>query len=347
MLNSKKIIIKHNIDKDIIDFIGSNFNKIILFTQEKIKDSSNAIIEMFISNYQANIILLDDGESSKSIDSAMRSITQLAQLSANKETLLIAYGGGSVTDHVGFVSSIFKRGIQYINIPTTLIGIIDASIGGKTALNIGNVKNQIGTFYQPSKIFIDLDLLDKMSSEIIDDGLGEMFKYSFIKGEDLLNDFKDYLNSKDSNLFYQLINECCKIKLDIVAIDERDENIRNTLNLGHTFGHAIESDSKNKVSHGIAVTNGLLIASFLSFKKNYLKETDFNKIQLIAQSLIKEKYKINNVDKFVNYMLSDKKNNNNKIGIIIIEKIGQVDLKYFTSQEIRSFIRSYNEYISN
>ena len=347
MLNSKKIIIKHNINKDIVDFIGSNFNRVIVFTQKKIQDSSNIIIEMLISNYQAEIILLDDGENSKSIDSAMKSIGQLAQLSANKETLLIAYGGGTVSDHVGFVSSIFKRGIKYINVPTTLIGMIDASIGGKTALNIGEIKNQIGTFYQPVKIFIDLDLLDKMPLEIIDDGLGEMFKYSILKGENLLNEFKDYLISRDSKLLYQLINECCKIKLDIVKLDELDENLRKTLNLGHTFGHAIESESKNKVSHGMAVINGILMEIFLSFKKGFITGDELDKIESISACLIKEKYKINNVDKFVNFMMDDKKNNNDKIGIIMIEKIGKVDLKYFTYTEIKSFIGSYNEYISH
>ena len=103
-----------------------------------------------------------------------------------------------------------------------------------------------------------------MPLEIIDDGLGEMFKYSILKGEGLFNHFKDYLNSKDSELLYQLISECCKIKLDIVEIDERDQSIRKILNLGHTFGHAIESESKNKISHGIAVINGILMLLMLA-----------------------------------------------------------------------------------
>ena len=347
MLDSKKIIINHDINKDIIDFIGSDFSKVILFTQKKIQSTYYEIIKNIQSKYSAEVILLDDGENAKDINSAIQSISQLAQLSANKQTLLIGFGGGTVTDHVGFVASIFKRGIEYINVPTTLIGMIDASIGGKTALNTGHIKNQIGTFYQPSKVFIDLDMLDAMPIDIINDGLGEMFKYSILSGEKLFNKFKNYLDKKDLDTLYQLVNQCCKIKFDIVTIDECDQNIRKTLNLGHTFGHAIESESQNGVSHGIAVINGVLMEGYLALKKGFITERDFIKIESVSTSLIRRKYKINNVNNFVNFMMDDKKNSNNKIGVIMIKSIGKVELKYFTHTEIKSFIGSYNEYISD
>ena len=347
IMHSEQLLIGYDINDNIVDFIDSRFNKIIIFTQQKIKNSYNKALNRLIDKYKAKVFILNDGEASKSIPSAIKSISYLAKMRADKNTLLIAYGGGSVSDHVGFIASIFKRGIEYVNIPTTLIGMIDASIGGKTAINLDGLKNQIGTFYNPSKVFIELNFVNSMPLEIIQEGLGEMFKYSILKGENIFNDFKQYLRSNNPELLYNLIYDCCKFKSKIVEIDAKDQNVRKILNLGHTFGHAIESDSKNKISHGISVANGLFMAALLSFENKYLNKSDFNKIQSIMNLLIVKKYKINNVDKFVDYMLSDKKNEHNKIGIITIEKIGQVNLRYFKYEKIHSFIRSYNEYISN
>ena len=342
------MVIGHNLSSRIVDFVKSgDFHQVIVFTQKKVKDSSENMINLFESELDAQIVELHEGEKAKSIPSAMESISHLAQMSADKGTLLIAYGGGTVSDHVGFVASIFKRGIQHINVPTTLIGMIDASIGGKTALNIGDTKNQVGTFYHPSEIFIDLGFIEGIPSEIIADGLGEMLKYSILKDDKMFNDFEQYLREKSKDLLYSLISECCELKSMIVSIDEKDQNVRKTLNLGHTFGHAIESDSKNQISHGLAVINGINMASYLSFRQENLAEDQFKKIQGICSHLLTSKYATGNVDKFVSFMLDDKKNTHQKIGIIMIEKIGQVELKYFSDSEIKSFIRSYNEYISD
>ena len=158
--------------------------------------------------------------------------------------------------------------------------------------------------------------------------------------------FKEYLSNNNQELLHLLIEECYNLKSKIVKIDERDQNIRKTLNLGHTFGHAIESDSKNQVSHGVAVTNGILMESFLSFKGGFLKKEEFKKIQETCSNLLKRKYITDNVDKFVSFMLNDKKNSNKKIGVIIVEKIGKVRLEYFTEKEIKELIKDYNEYIS-
>ena len=343
-----QLSIGHDIYSDISSFLhSSSSTQIVVFTQEKIQKVANELLDKIISSNGAKLVILDDGENSKDISSVMHSIDQLTQINADKNTMLISYGGGSVSDHVGFVASIFKRGIRYINIPTTLIGMIDASIGGKTALNINSIKNQIGTFYQPSKIFIDLSLIELMSKTIIRDGLGEMFKYTILSKDRLLVSFKEYIESQNEDLLYNLIEKCCNMKLKIVQIDEKDQNLRKTLNLGHTFGHAIESESKNNISHGIAVINGILIASFLSFKKGYLKKDKFNKIEKIGALLLPNRYKIIDVNKYVNIMNGDKKNLNQKIGIIIIKDIGDIELQYFTFNDIYKLVEEYNEHISN
>ena len=310
IITKNQVVIGRDIHKDITDFIQEQgATQILIFTQEKVQKIAGNLLEKILEMDNVKLVLLADGEKSKNIESAMNSIAQLAQTSADQGTLLIAYGGGTVSDHVGFVASIFKRGIRYINIPTTLIGMIDASIGGKTALNIDDIKNQIGTFYQPLQIFIELNLLDVMSDIIIQDGLGEMFKYALLSKKDMLTPFKQYLDTKDSNLLHKMIHDCCNLKLEIVKIDEKDKNLRKILNLGHTFGHAIESDSKNEVSHGMAVINGILMASFLSLKKNYLQKEEFHQIKAVAEHLLPNKYKINDVNKYVDIMLQDKKNN--------------------------------------
>ena len=343
-----QLSIGHDIYSDISSFLhSSSSTQIVVFTQEKIQKVANELLDKIISSNGAKLVILDDGENSKDISSVMHSIDQLTQINADKNTMLISYGGGSVSDHVGFVASIFKRGIRYINIPTTLIGMIDASIGGKTALNINSIKNQIGTFYQPTKIFIDLNLIQLMPNSIIKDGLGEMFKYTILSKEGLLDSFKDYIEKQDEELLYNLIKKCCNMKLEIVQIDEKDQNLRKNLNLGHTFGHAIESESKNNISHGIAVINGVLMASFLSFKKNYLKGNEFHKIEEIGTLLSSNRYKIRDVNKYVSIMSGDKKNLNQKIGIIIIKDIGNIELKYFTFDEVYNLVEEYNEYISN
>jgi 3-dehydroquinate synthase len=225
--------------------------------------------------------------------------------------------------------------------------MIDASIGGKTALNMDSIKNQIGTFYQPSKVFIDLSIIKTMSSQIIQDGLGEMFKYAILSKEGLLSSFKNYLDNQQEDLLHDMIKICCAMKLKIVQIDEKDQSIRKTLNLGHTFGHAIETESNNSISHGISVINGILMASFLSFRKGYLKKEEFHKIEEIGDSLLPNRYKINDVDKYVGIMLKDKKNQNQKIGVIAIKDIGDVILQHFTFNQIYEVAKEYNEHISN
>ena len=340
---SNQVITTSRLGYEVNKFAQSrNISQIVVFTQENIKKDMS-----WADNFSNHVVVLNDSEKAKDISSALDSINYLAQIKADRDTLLIAYGGGSVSDHVGFVASVFKRGIKYINIPTTLLGMIDASIGGKTAINIGSLKNQIGTFYQPSKVLIDFNLIDTMPDSVINDGLGEMFKYAILNGRDMLDSFQDYLDSRNSELLNSLILKCIDIKLGIVSVDERDQGLRKTLNLGHTFGHAIESDSQNKISHGEAVINGILMVSYLSFKKGSLSKEDLKQIELIGLRLINQRFKTNNINQYIKFMLNDKKNQNNQIGIVMILSIGKVNLDYFSYNDIRNFLESYNEYISN
>lgn len=348
LINNENLIIHEDINSSLIDFIELiKPTSIIIFTQAKVKSKANQILDNISENYNVDILILPNGERAKDFNSVVNSIKFLSGLNCDKEALLISLGGGSVSDHTGFVASIYKRGINYVNIPTTLIGMIDASIGGKTALNIDHVKNQIGTFYHPTKIFIHLKFIDSMSEQLLRDGYGEIFKYSILSDDNLIATFSKYLSNRQTKLLHDIIQKCCTMKINIVNIDERDQNIRKKLNLGHTFGHAIESESKNEISHGIAVVNGILMSSFLSYKNGYLSKDVFLLIEQIGDILINSKYRINNVDKYVKIMKGDKKNLNKKIGIIIIKSIGNIELQYFNYNEIHNIVEEYNEYISN
>ena len=348
MILKDQIVINCDVSSYVIEFIESleNVSNVVIFTQEEIQKSNSNLLQKIKNKVNVDTLVLDNGESSKEIDKAIFSIESLINSGCDRNTLLVSYGGGAVSDHVGFIASIFKRGIRYINIPTTLVGMIDASIGGKTALNMNNIKNQIGTFYHPSKIFIDFNFLESMPKPLLNDGLGEMFKYAILSGNKIIDSFKMYLKTKDSDILHSLIHDCCNMKASIVQQDERDQNIRKTLNLGHTFGHAIESESKNKISHGIAVINGILMTAFLSWKKGYLRESELRYITDIGELLISDKYKVINVDKYVNIMLDDKKNISREIGIIVIKSIGDVKLHYFTFDEIVNITEEYNEFIN-
>ena len=321
-----QLVTTNNLNFEITDFVKSeNIGQVVVFTQEKVKSSPS-----WISDISEKIVVLNDGEKAKDISSVIKSINYLAQIKADQNTLLIAFGGGSVSDHVGFVASIFKRGIRYINIPTTLIGMIDASIGGKTAINIDSLKNQIGTFYHPSKIFIDINLIDIMPDSVINDGLGEMFKYAILDGKEMMDTFQEYLDSRDRDLLNSLILRCCNFKLNVISIDEKDRGLRKTLNLGHTFGHAIEKhfSDKDLLLHGEAISIGMAYAAKFSSSHGELPQKEceeiINLLKYYGLPTSLEDIEGNiSQEEIMTLMKHDKKRNNEKNTLILLKEIGK------------------------
>lgn len=270
------------------------------------------------------IIVIKPGEKNKKLQTIESLAEKLVDLGADRSTTLIALGGGVVGDITGFLASIYMRGVDFIQIPTTLLAMIDASIGGKTGVDLDKGKNLVGTFHQPKKIILDLNFLQTLPEKDWQNGMAEIIKHSIIDGKLFywIDKNKDKIKKQDKNILKQLINKNIAIKKNIVNKDERERGVRAILNLGHTFGHAIETLSNYKIEHGKAVAIGLVYSA----KIGNLKELD-KLVELLKYfglpTIIPSKYKPKDILKA---MKADKKVKNKKIVLIIPEKLGQVKI---------------------
>jgi len=292
-------------------------------------------IKKSLKKYNPIIFNLLANEKIKSFESANKIINTLLVNNFNRSDCIIALGGGTLGDLSAFVASVTKRGLKFINIPTTLLAQSDASIGGKTAINSKHGKNLIGTFYQPDFVLIDMSILDSLPKREIICGYGEILKHSLIVDKKfflwLCKNAKKIINKKDKNLLNKAIIKSCKIKSKIIIKDENEKNLRMILNFGHTFAHGFEG-AKNysrKINHGEAVLLGMMIASQLSYKKKLLSMQDLilikkHYLNLNLPMKIKKFFKKNEVNKIVNFMKRDKKNLDEKINLILIRNIGRV-----------------------
>ncbi|QED37066.1 3-dehydroquinate synthase [Antarcticibacterium arcticum] len=279
------------------------------------------------TNTEIEIIEMDPGEEYKNIETCSGIWNVLSELGADRKSLVINLGGGVVTDLGGFIASTFKRGIQYINVPTTLLSMVDASVGGKTGVDLGNLKNQIGVISQPEMVLIDPGFLSTLPPEEMRSGLAEILKHGLIAKRaywEKANDLKK-LGLEDLR---DLIMESVDIKTHIVTKDPREENLRKTLNFGHTFGHAIESyflthPEKNKVLHGEAVAAGMIIALFLSTKITNFPEKELESItQTILEFFPVIEIREEDFSKIIELLKFDKKNSHGNINFVLLEEIG-------------------------
>lgn len=247
------------------------------------------LLEKTISFQTAQIIEIEGGEDSKTLATAEKIWSQLLDSGADRTSLLVNLGGGVVSDLGGFAAAGYKRGIRYINIPTTLIGQADAAIGGKTGVNLGHIKNQIGFFHAPQGIFIYPGFLDTLPEEHLRSGLAEIIKSALV-GDKVLwyrllkHPVEELLNKPvDGMLWNRLIASTIKFKNRVVMGDYREHKLRKVLNFGHTIGHGLESYSMTEpgkhILHGDAVAAGMICATFLSFRKTGLPQADFKAIK--------------------------------------------------------------------
>ncbi|MCG2888640.1 MAG: 3-dehydroquinate synthase [Sulfolobales archaeon] len=225
---------------------------------------------------EAEYFPVEDGERLKDVNNVLVLAKELFEKGYDRGDTIIAVGGGSVTDTVGFLASIYLRGIRLVNVPTTLLGMVDAAIGGKTGVNFAGIKNVLGTFYQPSLIIAELSFLDTLPQQELRNGLSEVIKYSIVLDSALYNILmgsRDEIMRKDDEALEEVIIRSASNKLDVVAQDEREtKGIRIVLNFGHTVGHAIESATDFKVHHGLAISVGMACESKFAEELGYAEE---------------------------------------------------------------------------
>jgi len=296
----------------------------------------------------SRIIELPIGESAKSIKVFQKTCLELISYDIDRNSLIINLGGGVISDFGGFLSGVLKRGVKFINIPTTLMAQIDASIGGKVALNLNDYKNQIGLFLQPILILIDPSYLSSLSDQDFSSAKAEVLKYGLIYQKSFWNKLVSMNFNKKKDLNY-IVQKCVSIKVQIVNSDYYDWNQRRKLNFGHSIAHAIESvyfRNKQSLSHGFSLCIGLICESYISYKKYNFPKIEFD-------SIIKEIKKVftpidldsSYDDLILNYIKADKKNSNRIYNFTLINSIGSSIINCSVSDE--EILLSLNFYRQN
>ena len=331
-----------------------SFTKILIVIDKNIPSKFKLKLIKNIKSEVKKIFIFNANEQNKNQKNVDLIQNILFKNRFNRDDCLIAFGGGITGDVVGYCASTYKRGIKFINIPTTLLSQVDSSIGGKTGINNSFGKNLVGSFYQPNIVISDIEVLKSLSSREIICGYAEMLKSSlldsFEKFRYLDKNFDDIIRLKQPFIGNAILNSC-KLKKKVVQKDEAEKNLRKVLNLGHTFAHAYESELgfSNKLNHGEAVIIGIKNAVEYSNQCKLLKNKSYRLItnhinRIPLNKSFKEIFKVKNINKIISYMKSDKKNNSNDINIILIKnfgiikinhQIGEKSLKKFLISELK------------
>ncbi|WP_291644231.1 3-dehydroquinate synthase [Clostridium sp.] len=337
------------IQKGLIQNIGSEIKKIysnkkiIIITDQNVESIYGEKIENSLKeeNFVVKKVIIEPGEKSKSFETLQDVCEEILEFGLSRGDLIIAFGGGVVGDLGGFAASILLRGITFIQIPTTLLAQIDSSVGGKVAINSINGKNLIGSFYQPKAVFIDPDLLNTLCHRVFNDGMGEVIKCAAIKDEKLFYKLLEYdtveilMNNID-----EIIYTCCNIKKNVVEVDEKDVGERMLLNFGHTIGHAIEKlYNYETFTHGEGVAMGMIA---ITKNSELLGITESGTLKLLVKLINKYNLpsELPNMDKdeFFKVLLLDKKNINENMNLILLEKIGCGFIKKINRDDIDKYV---------
>ncbi|MDP6339004.1 MAG: 3-dehydroquinate synthase [Candidatus Marinimicrobia bacterium] len=275
------------------------------------------------ADFDADFVTLPVGESAKNITEFSRVVGQMVELNCDRSATIIALGGGVVGDVAGFVASSFMRGIEYYQIPTTLLAMVDSSIGGKTGINIVEGKNLVGAIYQPQGVLIDPDILDSLPREEVIAGLGEVIKYGAIWDRNFLNEIASWVENLDTFPYEDAITKSCEIKAEVVSKDEREGDLRRILNFGHTIGHALESHlGYGRIRHGEAVALGMKCAGFISQKLGLLsKEEQSTLVETINRLPLPELRHING-NHLMPFIKTDKKSEKGGLNFVVLDGLG-------------------------
>jgi 3-dehydroquinate synthase len=306
-------------------------DKVAIITNPKVSGLWIGYVVSKIKAKELLIITLPDGEEYKNMDSINYGLERLFDAKFDRNSTLIALGGGVIGDMTGFMASIFLRGINFIQIPTTLLSMVDSSVGGKTGINNKYGKNLIGAFYQPEVVYIDTQFLTTLDKREISAGMAEVIKMAVMFDREFFYD----LYKKELS-FEEIIKKSVEIKADVVTKDEKEKGIRSVLNYGHTFGHVIENlTNYSTYLHGEAVGIGIVMANRLAIKLGYLSEDEEKQIkECLIKYNIPTDFKIKNINEFYEHFFADKKTLNNSIKFIIPNGIGDYKIVKDIDKEV-------------
>lgn len=285
-------------------------------------------------------------EKNKSITTITNIYGWLLEQDADRSTFIVGMGGGITCDIAGFVASTFMRGLRFGLVPTTLLSQVDASVGGKNGLNFEGYKNIIGTFNQPDWVLCDISILKTLPIEELRSGMAEVIKHAIILDSDkfaMIEKHKDILSSFNDEVMQYLVKRSVEIKAEIVSADELETGLRRKLNLGHTWGHAVETTTG--IAHGYAVSIGLAFAARFSVYKGYLSCDECNRIISILKDLALPTTITSDLTPILNSLARDKKKQKDSIHFVFITSVGEVKTELVTIDEIKTF--AHEHYVKN
>ena len=281
------------------------------------------------AGFAPELVTFPAGEASKTMATVATLASRLAQLGVDRKDGLVALGGGVTGDITGFLAASYMRGINFVQVPTTLLAQVDSSVGGKTGVDIPEGKNLVGAFYQPKAVYVDSLVLQTLPSGELLNGIAEVIKYGVIYDRpffDYLEENREKILGLDLPVIEQVISRCCAIKADVVSKDEKESDLRRILNFGHTIGHAVEAGSNYEIGHGMAVAIGMVAASRLAVGKQIFSKAEAQKVQslITAYGLPTEIPVNSDPSKLKTYLQTDKKTVAGKPFFVLPTEIGKV-----------------------
>lgn len=326
---------------------GKKGAKAVVVTDENVEPLYFKKVEKVLEDLGFCVLkaVVPSGEIAKSGQQYLKLLSFMADAHVSRSDMIFALGGGVVGDLSGFLAATFLRGIDFVQIPTTLLAAVDSSVGGKTAINLPEGKNLVGAFYQPASVIMDIDTLDTLSQDIFADGCAEVIKYGMIWDEALFDRLSQSVltdRRDDPKLVTEIIARCVAIKQEVVSQDEREKGLRAMLNFGHTIGHSIEKNSGFLISHGKAVAMGMVIATRAAEDAGICEKgvTEHLTALLAAYGLpVKTEY---SADQLGEGMLSDKKIEGEKIHLILPKKVGVCYIHDMKTTDVKGFLLGQN-----
>ena len=313
---------------DVVESVGAKATKVLIVHQTALQASADLLSESLReAGYEPVQAGVPDGEDAKRVEVAAWCWGLMGQSDFTRTDVVIGFGGGAATDLAGFVAATWLRGVPLIQVPTTLLGMVDAAVGGKTGINTTEGKNLVGAFYAPKAVFCDLDTLSTLPRNELLAGFGEVVKYGFIADEQILVLLENHLDAAtdvESETFFEIVERCIAIKSKVVSEDFKEAGLREILNYGHTLGHALELTERYTWRHGAAISVGMMFVAELARLGGRLSEQNVERQRSILVSLgLPTKYRADKWNQLLGAMQRDKKSRGGTLRFVVLDDVAK------------------------